>query len=84
MERLLVTALSDPQLPVMRRAKYEIYLAVCPAQDPVLHVRKAEKMFERIQQHIDRGEASGYPIDLLAKLKSSRDWIMDNLEDAYD
>ena len=81
MEALLVTALSDPQLPVLRRAKYEILLAICPGQDPVLHVPNAERMFVRIQQHIDQGNASDYSIGLLKSLKETRDNIMDNLED---
>ena len=58
MERLCVTALSDPHLPVLRRAEYEILLATCPAQDTMLHIRNAEWMFQRIQQHIDEGNAS--------------------------
>ena len=46
------------------------------------HAHNAERMFRRIQQHIDEGNASEYSIGVLKSLKSSRDTIMDNLVDA--
>lgn len=82
MERLLVTALSDPQLPVLLRAKYEILLAMCPSQDPVLHVRNAERMFVRIQHHIDEGDASEHSIGVFESLKSLRDLLLSQI--VYD
>jgi len=76
MERLLVAALSDSKLPVIRRAKYEIMLVRCPGRDPLLHIRNAERIFVRIQQHIDEGNASDYSIGLLKDLKELRDLLM--------
>jgi len=49
LEELLLGALSDPKLPVLLHAKYELFLAVCPGRDSVGHVREAERAFVRIQ-----------------------------------
>lgn len=50
----------------------------------MLHVRNAERMFERVQQQIDQNRSSEYSIGVLKYLKEVRDDIMDNLEDAGD
>jgi len=79
LDQLCATALNDPSLPVLFRAKYEVYISLCPGRDPDHHLTNAEKMFERVQKTVDEGGASDFALGMLAALKGSRDVIRANM-----